>query len=163
MQEMSPVLQPACAENPDRAYFGNAPTLMTLRCAYHDGAATMWLLPQLYDLGEYCGVKDRLDKGQLKQLAQIVTQEFSFLKVTEVMLFLYRLKAGCYGHFYGSIDPMVIMTALRHNFMRERADAIDKHERAQQQAEWEAHCRQVAQERAEARAAGRPLYPRPPQ
>ena len=146
MQVMNPELQHVCATNVERAYFGTAPTLFTLRCAYHDEAATEWMLPQLYDLGEYCGVKEKLD---------------NFLKVTEVMLFLHRLKSGHYGHFYGAIDPMVIVTALRFNFMRERADAIDEREHAEKWAEWEAHCRQVAQERAEAIAAGRPIYPRP--
>lgn len=161
MRVMNPELQHSCAQHVDRAYFGNAPTLITLRCAYHDEAATMWMLPQLYDLGEYCGVKDKLDKEQMKQLARIIVQEFGYLKVSEVMLFLYRLKAGCYGRFYGAMDPMTIMIALRCDFMRERADAIDEREHAERRAEWEAHCKLVAQERAEARAAGRPLYPRP--
>ena len=152
MQVMNPEMQHTCARLVDRAYFGTAPTLLTLRCAYHDEAATMWMLPQLYDLGEYCGVKDKLDKEQMKQLARIIVQEFGYLKVTEVMLFLHRFKAGHYGRFYGAIDPMVIVMALRHDFMRERADAIDKRERAQRQAEWEAHCKLVAQERAEALA-----------
>lgn len=161
MRVMNPEMQHACARLVERAYFGTAPTLQTLRCAYHDEAATVWMLPQLYDLGEYCGVKDKLDKEQMKQLARIIVQEFGYLKVTEVMLFLHRFKAGHYGRFYGAIDPMVIVMALRHDFMRERAHAIDKREHAQQHAEWEAHCKLVAQERAEARAAGRPLYPTP--
>lgn len=161
MQVMNPQLQHTCAQHEDRAFFGTAPMLVTLRYAYHDQAAMMWMLPQLYDLGDYCGVKEKLDKEQMKQLARIIIQEFGFLKVTEVMLFLHRFKAGHYGRFYGAMDPMVIMTALRQDFMQERSDAIDRHERAQRQAEWDAHCRLVAKERAEARAAGRPLYPRP--
>ena len=161
MQVMNPKLQQACARHEDRAFFGTAPMLVTLRYAYDDQAATVWMLPQLYELGDYCGVKEKLDREQIKQLARIIIQEFGFLKVTEVMLFLYRLKAGHYGRFYGAMDPLVIMTALRQDFMRERSDAIDRHERAQRQAEWEAHCRLVAKERAEALAAGRPLYPRP--
>lgn len=160
MRVMNPQVQHTCAQHVERAFFGTAPTLLTLRCAYHDEAATVWMLPQLYDLGEYCGVKDKLDKEQMKQLARIIIQEFGYLKVTEVMLFLLRFKAGRYGRFYGAIDPMLIMMALRCDFMRERAAAIDKREHAQRDAEWEAHCRRVAQERAEARAAGRPLYPR---
>lgn len=140
-------MQQYCAEHVDRALFGTAPTLLTLRCAYHDEAATMWMLPQLYDLGEYCGVKDKLDKEQMTQLARIIVTEFSYLKVSEIMLFLHRFKAGRYGRFYGAIDPMIIVTALRHDFMNERAAAIDERERAD--------------ERAEARTAGRPMYPRP--
>ena len=161
MQVMNPELQCECARHVERAHFGTAPTLITLRCAYCDEAATMWMVPQLYDLGEYCGVKEKLDEHQLTQLARIIIQEFGFLKVTEVMLFLHRLKAGHYGRFYGAIDPMAIVMALRQDFMRERAAAIDEHERAQQRARWQEHCQLVARQRAEARAAGRPMYPRP--
>lgn len=160
MTAMNPSLQQYCAENVDRAYFGTAPTLLTLRCAYYDDAATIWMLPQLYDLNEYCGCKEKLDEGQMTQLARIIITEFGYLKVSEIMLFLHRFKAGHYGRFYGAVDPLAIVSALRYSFMNERAEVIDEREHAQERAEWEAHCRLVAKERAEARAAGRPMYPR---
>lgn len=160
MCEMNPSLQLTCAQHEDRAFFGTAPTLIALRCAYHDNAASMWLMPQLFDLGEYCGCREKMDEVQMSQLANIIVNEFGFLKVSEIMLFIYRLKAGRYGKFYGAIDPLLIITALRYNFMNERAVAIERRESAEREAEWEAHCRQVAKERAEARAAGRPMYPR---
>lgn len=159
MRVMNPSVQQYCAGHQEKALFGGAPTLLTLRHAYHDEAASIWLMPQLYDLGEYCGVKDKLDKNQMKQLAHVIISEFGYLKVSEIMLFLHRFKAGRYGRFYGAIDPMIIITALRHNFMNEREAAIDKHENAERWAAWEEHCRLVAKERAEARAAGRPIYP----
>ena len=65
MAVMNPEMQHACAAHEQRAFFGTAPSLLTLRCAYHDDAATMWMLPQLYDLGEYCGCKEKLDKDQM--------------------------------------------------------------------------------------------------
>ena len=157
---MNPSLQQYCAEHVERAFFGSAPTLLTLRCAYHDDAATIWMLPQLYDLNEYCGCKEKLDEGQMTQLARIIVNEFGYLKVSEIMLFLHRFKSGRYGRFYGAVDPLVIVTALRYNFMNERADAIDERERAQERTEWETHCREVARERTEAHAAGRLMYPR---
>ena len=160
MRVMNPSLQQYSAENVDRAFFGAAPSLLTLRCAYHDDAATMWMLPQLYDLNEYCGCKEKLDEAQMTQLARVIITEFGYLKVSEIMLFLHRFKSGRYGRFYGAVDPLVIVSALRYNFMNERAEAIDEREHAQERAEWEAHCREVARQRAEARAAGRPIYPR---
>ena len=160
MTVMNPSLQQYSAEHQERAFFGEAPTLMTLRCAYHNDAATIWMLPQLYDLNEYCGCKEKLDEGQMTQLARMIITEFGYLKVSEIMLFLHRFKSGRYGRFYGAIDPLVIISALRHDFMNERAAAIDEREHAQERAEWEAHCREVARQRAEALAAGRPMYPR---
>ena len=160
MKVMNPTVQQYSAEHVEKAFFGTAPMLLTLRCAYYDDAATIWMLPQLYDLNEYCGCKEKLDEAQMTQLARIIITEFGYLKVSEIMLFLHRFKSGRYGRFYGAVDPLVIITALRYNFMNERAAAIDEREQAQKQAEWEAHCREVAWERAEARAAGRPMYPR---
>ena len=143
MKVMNPTVQQYCAEHEDKAFFGTAPSLLTLRRAYHDEAATMWM-----------------DESQMTQLARVIITEFPYLKVSEIMLFLHRFKAGRYGRFYGAIDPMVIMTALRFDFMDERAAAIYEREHAEERAAWEAHCREVARERAEARAAGRPMYPR---
>ena len=163
MTVMNPNVQQYCAEHVERVHFGTAPSLVTLRAAYHDDAATIWMLPQLYDLNEYCGCKEKLDEGQMTQLARIIIAEFGFLKVSEIMLFLHRFKSGRYGRFYGAIDPLVIVSALRHDFMSERAAVIDEHEHALQRAEWDAHCREVARQRAEARAAGRPMYPKTPQ
>jgi hypothetical protein len=65
----------------------------------------------------------------------MIVSEFGFLKASEVMLFFYRLKAGRYGHFYGSIDPMVIMETLRNRFMPERAAVIDEAEREERRRE----------------------------
>ena len=39
------------------------------------------------------------------------------------MLFFSRFKQGKYGRFYGSVDPLIIMSALI-DFVRERNDAI---------------------------------------
>lgn len=49
------------------------------------------------------------------------------------MLFFHRFKSGCYGRFYGSVDPLVITTSLRE-FIKERNEAIDKHEQEERQA-----------------------------
>jgi hypothetical protein len=62
------------------------------------------------------------------QLATMIRTEFGYLKATEVMLFLYRLKGGHYGEFYGSVDIQRVMRALRGKFCDERARVIDAHE-----------------------------------
>ena len=65
----------------------------------------------------------------------MIASEFGYLKATELMLFFYRLKAGRYGHFYGSIDPMVIMDDIRKRFMPERALVIERAENEQRAEE----------------------------
>lgn len=47
------------------------------------------------------------------------------------MLFFHRFKAGRYGRFYGSVDPLVITTALRE-FLRDRNLVYDQHRQEQE-------------------------------
>lgn len=49
------------------------------------------------------------------------------------MLFFHRFKAGRYGRFYGSVDPLVITTAIRE-FIAERAIAYERHDQAERDA-----------------------------
>jgi hypothetical protein len=80
---------------------------------------------------------------QLLELSSIIKTEYYFLKASELLLFFYKLKAGEYGTFYGSVDPMVIMLALnqfrgfriRQIEMYEREDKMDKI--MKEREEWE--------------------------
>jgi hypothetical protein len=108
--------------------------LCVLDAAYGDGSAVTWLIPQLHNLCAAVGVKTKLDDAQLAQLAMMIRKEFGYLKATEVMLFFWRLKSGRYGKFYGAVDPMAVMIALRTGFMPERARAIDEAEKEKERA-----------------------------
>lgn len=136
LQVLNPSTQVLAARNPERAFFGKAPTLGVLKKTYGENAATMWLLPQLYDLCEYTGAK-KMDIQQATMLAEVIAQEYGYLKVSELLLFFFRFKSGAYGRFYGAVDPLVITSALRE-FMKERDWACSQHEqqlRKQEQAE----------------------------
>ena len=128
MVMFNPSLQRVVAENEDRAILGTAPMLCVLDAAYGEGSATQWLIPQLHDLCAAVGVKTKLDEGQMFQLATMIRNEFGYLKTTEVMLFLWRLKGGRYIEFYGSVDMQRVMRALRGPFVEERVKVIDRHE-----------------------------------
>ena len=88
----------------------------------------MWLVPQLYNLSEYCGCREKLQGTPLEECASVIAMEFYYLTVTELMLFFHWFKTGRYGRFYGSVDPLVITTSIRE-FIRERNTEIDRHER----------------------------------
>lgn len=126
LETFNPMLQISCARHADRAYFGDAPTLGLLRKTYGDNMATMWLMPQLYDLCEFTSVK-KINEHQALYLAEIIANEYGYFKVTEFLLFFYLFKTGKYGRFYGSADPMVIMEALKA-FREERFDEYRRHE-----------------------------------
>ena len=128
----NPDLQRDLCTNPDVCFFGGAPTLSQLNMTYGSQTAAMWLIPQLYNLSEYCGCKDKLEGNPLKECASVIATEFHFLSVSELMLFFHRFKSGRYGRFYGSIDPLVITSSIRM-FLSERMAAYNEHERLMQE------------------------------
>lgn len=54
------------------------------------------------------------------------------------MLFFNRFKEGRYGRFYGTVDPLIITTALR-DFIREREGAHRKRESEEYQKRVDEH------------------------
>ena len=124
----NPDLQMKVCKDATLCFFGDAPVLSELNMTYGEMTATMWLVPQLYNLSEYCGCRDKLQGKPLEECASVIATEFYWLKVSELMLFFYRFKSGKYGRFYGSIDPLIITTSLRE-FCNERNYAIAEHER----------------------------------
>lgn len=131
LAKANPSMQRWCAQNVDTCYFGDFPTLAQLK-ALGGNTPVMWLVPQLVNLSEFCGARDKLTTDQLEDLASIITTEYYYLKISELMLFFHRFKAGHYGRFYGSIDPLIIVTAVR-DFLKERSKAIDKRDREERQ------------------------------
>lgn len=129
--KVTPDMQAWCCDNPDKAFFADFPTLSQLR-ALGTNTAKQWLVPQLTDLSEFCGAREKLTDRQLEDLAYIVSKQFYYLKISEVMLFLMRFKSGQYGRFYGTVDPLIITTALRE-FCKERAVAIEQHDQEEKQ------------------------------
>lgn len=125
----NPDLQVKAAQDVERCFLGNAPTLASINMAYGKATAQMWLVPQLENLSEYCGCKDKLTIPQLEECARIIATEFYYLKVSELLLFFHRFKSGRYGRMYGSVDPLVITTSLR-DFVRERGNEIDRYEKS---------------------------------
>lgn len=140
MRRMNPDTQAYAAEHPDRALFGNAPTLWEINQVYGNRSASKWLVPQLYDLSEYCGCKEKLTERMYVDCAQRIAKRYRWLKTSELLLFFDRFKLGDYGRFYGSIDPQIIMEALP-KFIQQRAAAIERHDREERERQAEEHRR----------------------
>lgn len=122
---------------PERCFFQNAPTLWTVNLAYGFGTAQEWLAYQITDLSEFSGAKAKITDRQLDQIIQLITDDYGFLNMAEIMLFCRRFKKGSYDKFYGSVDPIAIMQGL-NVFCRERNEAYAKRERTQQERkEWQ--------------------------
>ncbi|MDO5526756.1 MAG: hypothetical protein Q4F85_11815 [Prevotella sp.] len=128
----NPDYQRQICANDDVCFFGDFPTLSTLRAGYGNNAPVMWLVPQLYNLSEYCGCREKLQGKPLEECAYVIASEFHYLKVSELMLFFHRFKTARYGRFYGSVDPLIITESLR-KFCDERWHSYEQ--RKQEQAE----------------------------
>ena len=122
---------------PERCFFQNAPTLWTVNLAYGFGTAQEWLAYQITDLSEFSGAKDKITDRQLDQIIQLITDDYGFLNMAEIMLFCRRFKKGSYDKFYGSVDPIAIMKGL-NEFVRERNEAYAKRDRHLQEVkDWD--------------------------
>lgn len=136
----------------ERCYFGQAPSLTDLRLAYGGTAPVEWLTYQIIDLNRFSNCRPMSDH-QVRELASIITKDYYYLKLTELMDFFVRVKSGYYGRlFYGSVDPMEIIFALRR-YSDDRAEIIRRKEEADARAEREREARRtVALKPAEIRA-----------
>ncbi len=125
LSKYNPDYQMQICNNTDECLFGNYPTLGKLTW-YGKNMPKAWMLAQLTDLSEYCGCKDKLEGKALEHCAEIITLRYNYLKISEIMLFIFRFKAGDYGKFYGSVDPLTITTSL-NRFIIDRNILIDKY------------------------------------
>lgn len=92
---------------------GNAPSLGLVATTFGDDARDNWLDIQITELAAFSGCKDKLTDHQIQSLIDIVAEEYHYLKVTEIMYFFRKFKAGEYGKFYGAVDPLTITCALK--------------------------------------------------
>lgn len=127
-------IQPQTALYPARAHLGTAPSMALVRSAYNDEVLVTWIMAQLEDINDFAGTSIKMSLDQMEQLARVISTEYYYLKVTELHLFLHRLKAGRYGFFYGAIDPMKITSSLA-TFSEERRIEIARIENEKSQAE----------------------------
>lgn len=130
-----------CKDVPS-CFFGDSPTLSVIDRTYGERKAVAWLVPQLVDLSLCCGLKEDASKEQLEFTSTFIATDYYWLKVSELMLFFYRFKAGCYERFYSRFDPQTILSSLRI-FLHERARAYETHNdelRRRKEDEHRANC-----------------------
>jgi hypothetical protein len=126
LKTFNPSFQMRYCENMDRCFFGHAPTLSQLRTAYSRTAPNQWVAIQIVDLCRFVNAKP-LGDHQLKELCEIIVMKYHWLKVTELMYFFFKIKSGDYGKFYGAVDPLPIMEALK-SFIAFRGEVIFRKE-----------------------------------
>ena len=121
----NPNVQMKCAMNIERSLTGDAPTIRQLLHTYQIAQLQVWMMAQLHDLNEYVGVKNKMETEQMKALASMIILKSEYLKASEILLFFYKLKAGDFGAFYGTVDPQKVGEYL-NTFKSWRSQEIDK-------------------------------------
>ena len=130
--EFSVKLQTATALFKERTFDGTSPTLRTIREAYGSEICNVWIMLHLEQINLFAGVKKKLTKEAMEELAYMIQAECYYFKASELMFFIHKLKMGKYGSFYGVVDAMKITEAL-NKFIEERQNYIHKLEEEKRQ------------------------------
>ena len=119
-------------QNPKICILYPSPTLHQIDSMYGPLSAAKWLIPFIADASLSCGLKIDATKEQLQFTSAAITNRYTWLKATEMVLFFFNFKAGFYEKFYGQFDPQAIIRSIKL-FMVERDTIIIQHERELQQ------------------------------
>ena len=123
--------------HPDKAYMADCPTLVAYEQIYGEGVSADWIRIQVLTLFGASNCKDIGVADGIKLFAQSFAQEVKTYKLSELMLFFARYKAGRYDNSYASFDAKRIGNAFFHEFVKERNNELDRITRQQNQQEIE--------------------------
>lgn len=119
-----------------KCFSGLAPSLTRTKVTYGLETARFWLNIQISELCTFTAIQEKPSLAQIDMICDVIISNFGYLKVTELMVFFLKFKAGEYGKFFGVIDGLVITEAL-NKFMEFRKQMIEKAERMQLERERE--------------------------
>ena len=113
LQAYSPSNQYVYALHEQRCHRGKAPTIM--QCVATQGIdVTIQAINALVeDFIKFTPARSRMSVDQRKQLSYVIITQFKTLRITQLILFFVKAKAGYFGKFYTQIEPMDITIALR--------------------------------------------------
>lgn len=123
--------------NPDKAYLAECPTLLSYERTYGEGVSADWIRLQVITLYGASNSKDVGIADGIKLFSQNFAQEVKTFKLSELMLFFARYKAGKYDNSYATFDAKRIGNAFFTEFIKERNRELDRIHREQSQKEIE--------------------------
>lgn len=112
-KKFAPQHQSVVARDPDRCMTDpQVPTLAIAANAYGHSGIIGWLVGQMENLNSTTGVRDKAQTDELQSVAEAVLATYPHLRMTDIMLFMSKFKAGVYGKFYGAVDALVVTDGL---------------------------------------------------
>ena len=118
------------ANNPQKAYQAACPTLMEYDSAYGHGEAANWIDIQVSALFGASSKADKALADSIGIFANTFAAEVRAYKLSELMLFFARYKAGVYDNSYATFDTRRIGNAFFKEFVPQRAQELATLERA---------------------------------
>lgn len=125
------------AQNPERAYMAQCPTLGEYGVLYGEECPAFWIRIQITALFGSSGSREKGMADGIKLFAESFAEMARNYKLSELMLFFARYKAGKYDNSFASFDPKRIGNAFFKEFLPERVYEVDKAERKRVQQEIE--------------------------
>lgn len=117
------------AQNPEKAYFSNCPTIKKYDEVYGEGNAEMWIYAQVLALFGSSSCKDEGVAQGIGIFAQTFASSVQIYKLSELMLFFSRYKSGRYDNSFSQFDARRIGNAFFKEFIPERQKEIDRCEK----------------------------------
>lgn len=114
------------ANNPEKAYQAYVLCLVHIENTYGRPHAAMWIRTQVLALFGSSSCKDEGIADGIKLFADSFATEVKGFKLSELMLFFARYKAGRYDNSYSSFDVRRIGNAFFKEFLPERNRELDK-------------------------------------
>lgn len=115
----------------------DCPTLLDYGSIYGSECPSDWIYLQVLALYGSSGNKDKGIADGIRLFAQSFAQEVRTFKISELMLFFARYKAGKYDNSYSSFDAKRIGNAFFTEFVKERNRELDRINREKTQTEIE--------------------------
>lgn len=129
----SPMQWQYASSNPEKAYLSDSPSLKQYSLTFGEKTAEKWIYMQIMAL---YGSSSNTDKGVADGIhifAASFAKETSTYKLSELLLFFARYKAGRYDNSYHSFDTRRIGNAFFREFLPERQRELDRITRDQEQ------------------------------
>lgn len=117
------------AQNPRKAYLAACPTLEEYEAAYGPGEAANWIDVQVSALYGASPKADNAASDGIGIFANTFAAEARMYKLSELMLFFARYKAGAYDGSYAAFDTRRIGNAFFREFLPQRARELAAIER----------------------------------
>lgn len=114
------------AQNPTSAYTADIPTLLQYDALYGSGSSAYWVETQLTGLYGASVSKETGVVDGISIFCQSFAAQVQSYKLSELLLFFARYKAGRYDNSYSSFDPRRIGNAFFKEFIPERNRELEK-------------------------------------